>query len=42
VESSCEQDNEPSGSIKCWETSRVAAELAASRERLGSTELVKG
>jgi hypothetical protein len=21
VESSCERDNEPSGSIKCWETS---------------------
>jgi hypothetical protein len=38
VDSSCEQGNEPSGSIKCWE---VAAQLAASQEGLSSVKLVR-
>jgi hypothetical protein len=40
VESSCELSNEPSCSIKCWESTRVAAQLVASRVVLSSTELV--
>jgi hypothetical protein len=40
VESSCERGNEPSGSIKCWEIYRVAAQLLASRVVLSPTELV--
>jgi hypothetical protein len=40
VESSYESGNEPSGSIKCWGTYRVAAQLMASRVVLSSTELV--
>jgi hypothetical protein len=34
VESSCEHGNEPSVSIKCWGSSEVAAQLAASQEGL--------
>jgi hypothetical protein len=37
---SCELSNAPSGSIKCWEILRVAEQLAASQEGLGSVELV--
>jgi hypothetical protein len=41
VESSCKLDNEPSGSIKCWETTEWLHKLwPASRAVLGSTELV--
>jgi hypothetical protein len=40
VESSCECGNEPLGSIKCWETNRVAAQLVASPVVLTSRELV--
>jgi hypothetical protein len=40
VESSCKLGNEPSGSIKCWVTYRVAAHLVASQVVLSSTELV--
>jgi hypothetical protein len=40
VESSCELGNEPSGSIKYWETTVVTAQLVASRAVLSSTELV--
>jgi hypothetical protein len=40
VKSSCELGNEPSGSIKMLGICRVAAQLAASRVVLGSTELV--
>jgi hypothetical protein len=36
VEGSCERGDEPTGSIKCWESSRVAAQLAASQEGLSS------
>jgi hypothetical protein len=32
VEGSCEHGNEPSGSIKCWETLGIAERLAASEE----------
>jgi hypothetical protein len=39
VEGSCEHGNEPSGSIKCWGNSCVAAQLAASQKELGSMEL---
>jgi hypothetical protein len=42
VEDSCEQDNEPSGSIKCWENFGVATQLAASREGPSSMGLAKG
>jgi hypothetical protein len=38
VESSCELGNEPSGSIKMLRTYRVAAQIAASRVVLSSTE----
>jgi hypothetical protein len=41
VDSSCELGNEPSGSIKMLRIYRVAAQLAASRVVLSSTELVK-
>jgi hypothetical protein len=40
VEGSCEHGNEPSGSIKCWGNSLVAAQLVASQEGLNSMELV--
>jgi hypothetical protein len=40
VESSCEFDDEPSGSIK-WGNCRVASQLVASRVVLSSIELVK-
>jgi hypothetical protein len=40
VESSCEFGNEPSGSIKCWETYRVVEQLLASRVVLSSIEQV--
>jgi hypothetical protein len=36
----CDHGNEPSSSIKCWENSRVAAQLAASKEGFGSTKLI--
>jgi hypothetical protein len=39
VESSCERSNEPSVSIKCWETTK-AEKLVASWVVLNSTELV--
>jgi hypothetical protein len=39
VDSSFEQDNDPSGSVKFWEI-RVAELLAASQEGLNSMELV--
>jgi hypothetical protein len=34
-ESSCESGNEPSGSIKYWETYEVATQLVVSRVQLG-------
>jgi hypothetical protein len=39
VESSCEFDIEPSGSIKCWETSSVQTtrDLASSAQLLGDS-----
>jgi hypothetical protein len=40
VEGSGEHDNEPSGSLKCWEV-LVAAQQAASQEGLSSMELAK-
>jgi hypothetical protein len=39
-ESSCECGNEPSCSIKYWETYEVATQLVVSRVVLSSTELV--
>jgi hypothetical protein len=36
VEGSCEDGNEPSGSMKCWE---VAAQLTASQEGLSSVKV---
>jgi hypothetical protein len=39
VEGCCEQSSEPSGSIKCWGSSWVAAQPAASQEGLISMEL---
>jgi hypothetical protein len=39
VEGCCENGNEPSGSIKCWEV-LVAEQLAASQEGLSSMKLV--
>jgi hypothetical protein len=36
VEGSCEHGNEPSGSIKCWVISCVAAQLPACQEGLSS------
>jgi hypothetical protein len=41
VESSCELGNEPLGSIKMLGIYRVAAQFAASRVVLSSTELVR-
>jgi hypothetical protein len=40
VESSCECGNETYGSIKCWETYLVAAQLVSSQVELSSVELV--
>jgi hypothetical protein len=40
VEGSCEHGNEPSGSIKCWEVLRVAAQLVASQEGLNTMKSV--
>jgi hypothetical protein len=34
VEDSCEDGDEPSDSVKCWEVLEVAAQLAASQEGL--------
>jgi hypothetical protein len=39
VDGSCEDGNEPSGSIECWEILQ-GQRLAASQEGLGSVELV--
>jgi hypothetical protein len=39
VEGSCENSNEPLGSIKCWEIHKVAEQLAASQGGLISIEL---
>jgi hypothetical protein len=36
MEGSCEHGGEPSGSLKCWLSSSVAAQLAASQEGLSS------
>jgi hypothetical protein len=36
VEGSCEHRDEPWGSLKSWESSEVAAQLAASQEGLSS------
>jgi hypothetical protein len=36
VEGSCELCNEPSGSMKCLGSSRIAGQLAAFQERLSS------
>jgi hypothetical protein len=41
VESSCEFDNEPSGSLKIVGNYRVASQLVASLVVLSSIELVK-
>jgi hypothetical protein len=32
MEGSCEHDNEPSGSIKCWEVPRVVAQRVTSQK----------
>jgi hypothetical protein len=40
VEGSCEDGNEPSGSLNFWGNSSVAAKRANSQEGLGSMELV--
>jgi hypothetical protein len=39
VEGSCEHGNEPSGSMKCWET--LSELVVASQEGLSSMELVQ-
>jgi hypothetical protein len=40
MEGSYEYDNEPSGSIKCWEILEYLTKLVASQEGLSSMELV--